>query len=158
MGGIGDTRPLLLVGDLAIKVADHAGEFGQHHFDLPNPAALLLELKALQPNKRVPRLHSGALLSNLKRERASPPSVHDFETARRCMRKVSLFLRQGTLGRVGRAAQAGPLWEISCGGATREAALAVHLRGSLTIGVERGRKIFSPIQQRDAAFQAAAEP
>jgi hypothetical protein len=41
---------------------------------------------------------------------------------------------------------------------TLMAALAVRLRGSLTIRDRRGEKYFSRIQQRDIAFQAAAEP
>src|SRR5271154_2951030 len=94
MGRIGDARAFLLVGDLAIKIADHTGEFGQHHLDLPDPAALFLELKAFQPNKRVPRLHSGVLLNKTQRVRTSPPPIHDYETTRRCTRKVSPFLRQ----------------------------------------------------------------
>ena len=65
MGGVGDAGALLFVGDLAIKVADHARKLGHHHLDLPNPAALLLKLKALQSDKRVPRLHSGALLKQI---------------------------------------------------------------------------------------------
>src|ERR1700677_4451895 len=64
VGGVGDAGALLFIGDLTIEVADHAGKLGQHHLDLPNTAALLLKLKALQTDKRVPRLHFGRLLSN----------------------------------------------------------------------------------------------
>ena len=57
MARIGDAGALLFVGNFTIEFGGHAGELGEHHFDLPDAAALFLELKALQANKRVPRLH-----------------------------------------------------------------------------------------------------
>src|SRR5580658_9991467 len=101
MAGVGDACALLLVGDLAIEVADHARKLGHHHLDLPDAAALLLKLKALQTDKRVPRLHSGALLNKPQRERTSPSSGHDDKTAGRCMMKVSPFLRERMIASLG---------------------------------------------------------
>src|ERR1700722_11651947 len=98
MGGIGDARALLLIRDLPIKVADHSVKLGEHRFNLPNPAALLFKLKALQTHKRVPRLHSCALLNKSRRERTSPSLAANYETAGRCMTKVSPFLRQVRTG------------------------------------------------------------
>ncbi len=63
MARIGDARALFLVGDLAIEIARHAGELRDHRLDLPNASAFLLELKALQPNDRVPRLHLRSIRS-----------------------------------------------------------------------------------------------
>ena len=159
MGGIGDARPLLLVGDFAIEIADHAGEFGHHHLDLPNPAALFLELKALQPNKRVPRLHSGALLNNPGRETTSPHSVHDYETARRCMRKVSPFLRQGMSGAVRTAVLADPLSRASGGAPARVAVVSSSFtRVVNNPGQTRAKNIFASFNSRGVALQTAAEP
>src|SRR6202030_3222681 len=81
--------------DLAVELADHACKLGEHHLDLPNAAALLIKLKALQTNKRVPRLHSGALLQ-IQRERVVTILWSQLREAGRCMTKVSPFLRQAT--------------------------------------------------------------
>src|ERR1700729_1395897 len=143
MGGVGDTGALLFVGDLAIEVAGHARKLGQHHLDLANTAALLLKLKALQTNKRVPRLHSGALLNNPRRERTSRSSGHAYETAARCMTKVSSFLRQGR--RVRRLSVDADIRFGTSGKVCMWfGALGVLLPGSLTIESGRG------VERRDS--------
>ena len=54
------------VRGLDLKIRRHAIEFGNHRFDLHDAAALLVDLKLLQANERLTRLHQQAL----------PPSPH----------------------------------------------------------------------------------
>jgi hypothetical protein len=50
MRGIVDTRPILLDPDFALELAGHTIEFGNHCLDLRDLAALLVDLKLLEPN------------------------------------------------------------------------------------------------------------
>ena len=52
MGRIVDAGPVLLDLDLALEIARHALEFGDHALDLRHLAALLVDLKLLQANER----------------------------------------------------------------------------------------------------------
>jgi hypothetical protein len=57
MARVGNSGPLLLGEDFAVEIGRHANEFGDHRLDLADAPALLVNLKALQPNKSIPRLH-----------------------------------------------------------------------------------------------------
>ena len=54
---VGDAGLLLLRGDFPVKVSRHAVELGDHHLDLRHPSTLLVDLKALEADERIPRLH-----------------------------------------------------------------------------------------------------
>jgi hypothetical protein len=54
---VGDAGLLLFRCDFPVKVSRHAVELGDHHLDLRHAAALLVDLKALEADERVPRLH-----------------------------------------------------------------------------------------------------
>ena len=152
MCGIGDARPLFFGGDLAIKVADHAGEFGHHHFDLPNPAALFLELKALKPNKRVRDFIPAYSLANSTREDVAALGSRLRDGATMHEEGFS-FLTSGD-GVRGRDRRPGrSVLQAKEGVRLRASlALAVHLPGSLTIRAGRGRKIYF------RSFNRAASP
>ena len=53
MGGIMNADAILLRLDLTVQIAGNALEFGDHDLDLRNPAALLVNLKPFQANKRL---------------------------------------------------------------------------------------------------------
>jgi hypothetical protein len=53
MRGIVDAGALLLGLDLAIEIAGHAVEFGDHRLDLSDLAPSLVDLKFLQANEGV---------------------------------------------------------------------------------------------------------
>src|SRR5690242_18161935 len=57
MRRIVDAGALLLGLDLAVEIGRHALELGDHALDLRDLAAPLVDLKLLQPNERVTRLH-----------------------------------------------------------------------------------------------------
>jgi hypothetical protein len=50
MRRIVDACAILLDPDFTLELAGHTIEFGDHRFDLRNPAPLLVELKLLEPN------------------------------------------------------------------------------------------------------------
>src|SRR5918998_3066788 len=54
---VSDPGFLLFHSDLAIEISRHAVELGDHHLDLCNSPALVVDLKALEADERIPRLH-----------------------------------------------------------------------------------------------------
>jgi hypothetical protein len=52
-----DAGPFLLGRDLAVEIAGHALELGDHAFDLRHFPAFLVYLKLLQANERLTRFH-----------------------------------------------------------------------------------------------------
>ena len=57
MRQIPDPGFLFLDGDFAVEFAGHPVEFGDHHFDLRQAAALFLHLEPLKTDQRIPRFH-----------------------------------------------------------------------------------------------------
>ncbi len=55
--GVGDPGLLLLHGDFPIEISRHAVEFRNHHVDLRDPPTFFVDLKALEADERIPRLH-----------------------------------------------------------------------------------------------------
>jgi hypothetical protein len=54
---VGDASPLFLQRDLALKVRRYSIEIRDHHFDLRDPAPLLVHLEPHQPHNGIARLH-----------------------------------------------------------------------------------------------------
>src|SRR5580700_7682416 len=52
-----NARAILLDANFALEVARHAVELGNHRFDLRYFASFLVNLKLLEPNKRLSGLH-----------------------------------------------------------------------------------------------------
>src|ERR1700674_2452860 len=57
MSRVMDAGALLLGGDLAVEIAGHALELGNHGFDLRDLPPFLLDPKFLQANERLTRFH-----------------------------------------------------------------------------------------------------
>ena len=82
-GRIMDAGAVLLGLDLAFEVGRHAVELGDHALDLRNPAPLLVDLKFLQANERLTRLHRLVLPRSPIRDRTGRRHAPDPTGSRR---------------------------------------------------------------------------